>query len=164
MGDVSLHPAKMVPKPMSHDTFELIFFLALLLILGAWYFVQIRHFVLRFRSKRWPIVNATVQRGCVGKISVGKGGSIPAAFLGYAYLVQGVRYVGLFAVCGDDPKVRKLNEGLPGCTIQVRYDPSSPDRSFLVNESDPRFEELTASQNPDRLEQSPSFDLQDAIR
>jgi hypothetical protein len=149
---------------MTHDSFKLMFFLALLLILAAWYFIQIRHFVRRSRSKRWPIVDATVQRGCVGKISVGKGGSIPAAFLGYAYLVQGVRYAGLFAICGDDTEVRKLNEGLAGCSIQIRYNPSSPSVSFLVDESDPRFDGLTETQNPDRLGQSPSFDLQDAIR
>jgi hypothetical protein len=149
---------------MNHNTFESVFFLVLLLILGAWYFVQIRHLLRRSRSKGWPAVEATPQRGSVGKIAVGKGASVPAAFVGYAYTVQGIRYAGFFAICGDDQRVRKLNEELVGGSIQVRYDPSSPNFSFLVNESDPRFDGLKATQNPDRLGQSPPFDLQDAIR
>lgn len=149
---------------MSNDTFELAFLLILLSVLGAWYYIHIRHLLQCSRSKRWPIVDATIQSGSIGKIAVGKGATIPAAFLGYAYIVQGVRYAGLFAICGDDQTVRKLNNKLAGGSIQIRYKPSSPDLSFLVNESDPRFDGLEATQNPDRLEQSPPFDLQDAIR
>jgi hypothetical protein len=76
---------------MSHSAFELGFSLVLLLILGAWYFVQIRHLLRCFRSKRWPAVDATLQKGSIGKIALGKGASVPAAFVGYAYTVQGIR-------------------------------------------------------------------------
>jgi hypothetical protein len=144
---------------MSHNTFRLVLFLVLLLILGG--FVQIRYFLLRSRSKHWPVIDATLQRGCIGKISKG---AIPTAFVGYAYIVQGVRYAGFFALCGDDDLVRKLNDRLAGGTIQIRYDPTAPSVSFLVNEYDSRFDGLEASQNPDSLKQCPPFDLQDATR
>jgi hypothetical protein len=144
---------------MSHDMFKLVFFLVLLLILGG--YVQIRYLLVYSRGKHWPIVDATLQKGCIGKISKG---AIPAAFVGYTYIVQGVRYAGFFALCGDDGLVRGLNDRLAGGTIQIRYDPTAPDVSFLVNEYDSRFDGLKASQNPDWLKQSPAFDLQDAIR
>jgi hypothetical protein len=75
-----------------------------------------------------------------------------------------VRYAGFFALCGDDDLVRKLHDRLAGGAIQIRYDPTAPSVSFLVNECDSRFDGLRASQDPEWLEQSPPFDLQDAIR
>lgn len=84
--------------------------------------------------------------------------------MGYAYVVQGVRYAGFFALYGDENQVSKLNDTLPGGTVLIRYNPSDPNSSFLVDYYDSRFAGLPATQNPDWLNQSPAFDLQDASR
>jgi hypothetical protein len=65
-----------------NSIFDWTFLLTLLPILVYWYIVQIRYVLRRYRAKRWPIVNAALQKGAVGRIPVGKGGSIPAAFIG----------------------------------------------------------------------------------
>ena len=149
---------------MNRETLEVLFLLVLFVILGWWYFAQFRYFLQRSRSKRWPVVDAVLQKGSIGKISFGKRGSMPVAFVGYAYTVQGIRYAGFFALYGEEYKVRRLDESLAGATVQIRYDPSSPDVSFLVNEYDSRLEGTQATQNPDYLDQCPPFDLQNAIR
>ena len=150
---------------MSGDsTFGWVSLLVLFSVLVWWYIVQIRHLVWRYRSKRWPSLPATLQKGAIGRISFGKGASAPATFMGYAYLVQGVRYAGFFALYGDDSKVRRLHDGLAGGAIQIRYNPSDPNVSLLVDYTDQRFDGLAATQNPEWLDQSPPFDLQDAVR
>jgi hypothetical protein len=117
-------------------------------VVGWWSVVQIRYLLKRSRSNRWPTVDATIQRGAIGNISFGRGGSAPASFMGYAYIVQGARYAGYFAVYGEE----------------VRYEPSNPDNSCLANSQNSLFGGLTATQNPEWLDQSPPFDLQDALR
>jgi hypothetical protein len=145
-------------------TFEWTSLLILFLVLGWWYFVQIRFVLRRHRSKRWPTVDATLQKGAVGRISFGKGASAPATFVGYAYIVQGVRYAGFFALYGDGSQVHKLQESLTGALVQIRYDPSDPNVSYLADHKDSRFDGLAVTQNPEWLDQSPAFDLQDAVR
>ena len=150
---------------MTRDsTFGWITLLTLLSVLVWWYVVQLRYFLRRYRSKGWPILTATLQKGAVGRIPRGKGASVPAAFMGYAYIVQGVRYAGFFALYGEDRKVHRVHDGLPGAEIQVRYRPSDPNVSLLMNYTDPRFDGLAATQNPDMLSASPAFDLQDSVR
>jgi hypothetical protein len=145
-------------------TFEWVSRLILLFVLSWWYFVQIRFVLRRYRSKGWPITDGTLQKGAVGRISFGRGASAPATFMGYAYIVQGVRYAGFFALYGDESQTCKLQDGLTGAHVQIRYNPSDPNVSYLVDYKDPRFDGLAATQNPEWLEQSPAFDLQDAVR
>jgi hypothetical protein len=64
----------------------------------------------------------------------------------------------------NEATVQTLHKCLSGASIQIWYNPSDPNTSFLVNYSDFRFEELKATQNPEWLNQAPAFDLQDAIR
>jgi hypothetical protein len=146
-----------------HGTFDWISLSVLLLLMCWWYFVQLRFLLQRSRSKSWPSVEAKLQKGAVGRISFGKGASAPAAFVGYAYSVDGVRYAGFFALYGDD-KVGRLNDALAGGSVQVHYKPTDPNVSYLMNRDDSRFEGLSATQNPEWLEQSQAFDLQNAIR
>jgi len=146
------------------NAFEWFWLLIMYSILGSWSFVQIRYLLGRYRRNRWPSADAAIQKGAVGKISFGKGGTAPASFMGYAYNVQGVRYAGFFALYGDEVTVQKLHNTLAGAPLQVRYNPSDPNISFLLDYKDLRFEGLKATQSPEWLNQAPSFDLQDAIR
>ena len=45
-------------------------------------------------SKKWPQVTATIQRGAVGGVPLGTAG-VDAAFFGYRYEVNSVRYVSI---------------------------------------------------------------------
>ena len=110
------------------------------------------------------MIDAMVQKGALYDIPVGKGVTLSAAFMGYAYTVCGSRYAGLFAVCGDDQRVRELYEILPSHKIRIRCNPANPNVSFLADNGDALFGGLRATQNPDRLSYCPSFDLQDTLR
>jgi len=145
-------------------TLEWTLLLVSLVAIGWWYVVQIRFLLRRYRSKLWPVIDATLQKGAVGRISFGRGASCPATFMGYAYSVQGVRYAGFVALYGDDDRINELHDHLTGAAIQIRYNPSDPNISYLVDYNGARFEGLVATQNPEWLDQSPACDLQDAIR
>ncbi len=145
-------------------TFDWLFLLTLMFGLGWLYFVQAHHFVLRHRSRRWPTSAATIQKGAIGRIHSSKCATAPASFMGYAFVVESIRYAGSFALCGEEPLLRKLNESLTGQTIQVRYDPSDPNISFLADCYDPRFGGVVATQNPEWLDDAPPSNIHDAIR
>lgn len=100
----------------------------------------------------------------MGQISVGRGSAVPACFIGYAFKVQGERYGAYFVLVGNKDTLQKIRESLAGTPLQIRYNPSDPNVSLLVDYKDSRFEGLKASQDPDWLNQAPPFDLQDAIR
>jgi hypothetical protein len=140
--------------------------LLLLSILVWWWLVQGRHAWQRFSSRRWPTVTATIQKGSIGPLSFGRGVTVPAAFLGYGFLVQGIRRAGIFAVygSGDENTLRSLEDKLAGAPLDIRYDPSDPGVSYLVDPRDSRFEGLTVTQNPEWLSQAPEFHIGDAIR
>ncbi len=131
----------------------------------VWYLSREIPYLLKYlRRKSWPSTNATIQKGTMGLISRGKNSPVPACFMGYAFKVEGERYGAYFVVVGNEVTLRRLNENLAGSSIQVSYNPSDPNTSLLVDYKDFRFEGLTASQDPDWLNQAPTFDLQDAIR
>lgn len=145
-------------------TFDWLYFAVMYSILGCYFFVQIRYLIRRHRRNSWPCADATIQQGAIGKISVGRGGTILASFIGYTYNVQGLRYAGYFAICGNEAATQELYESLSGEHIQIRYSPSDPNISLLVDYKDFRFKGLKATQSPQFLNQAPAFDLQDAIR
>ena len=89
---------------------------------------------------------------------------VPARFVGYAFKVQEQRFGGYFVLIGKESALEELPKNLQGCSLQVRYDPSDPTTSLLVDYKDARFGGLLASQDPDWLDQAPAFDLQDALR
>jgi hypothetical protein len=82
-----------------------------------------------------------------------------ASFLGYEYLVEGVRYTGFFVLYGDKELVGQLNESLAGKSIQIRYDPTDLGSSFLASDFNPLFKGLSADQDPDLLRQGLPFDI-----
>jgi hypothetical protein len=111
--------------------FDWLYFTVMYSVLGCYFFVQIRYLVRRYRRNSWPIADATVQKGSMGKVRVGKYGSIPASFLGYTYNAQGIRYGGYFVLFGKDATIQGLHETLPGQHIQIRYSPSDPNMGLV---------------------------------
>jgi hypothetical protein len=132
--------------------------LVLFLFVSAWLFRQLRFLFHRFGSYKWPSVPATVQKGSLGTVAVGRSWHA-ASFLGYEYLVEGVRYTGFFVLYGDKELVGQLNESLAGKSIQIRYDPTDLGSSFLASDFNPLFKGLSADQDPDLLRQGLPFDI-----
>ncbi len=126
--------------------------------------IEIPYLLKYLRRKNWPSANATIQKGAIGRISRGRGAFIPACFIGYTFKVQEERYAGYFVLVGNEEALEKLNKNLSGGSLQIRYDPSDPNVSLLLDYHDFLFAGLTASQDPAWLSQAPSFDLQDLIR
>jgi len=101
-------------------TFDWLLQGALLVGLGWWSFVQVRYSVRRHQSGHWPVADATIQKGAVGRLSFGRGASAPASFMAYAFEVGGVRYAGIFAMYGDETRMLKLHQS------PKRFDYSNP--------------------------------------
>lgn len=134
------------------------------LILGIAIVACCYYFVVRRRRKQWPVASAVIQKGAIGQLDLAEAGSFSAAFMGYSFKVNGLRYAGHFVLfVNNDERVRDVHRRLPGAHLQVRYDPHDPNTSFLVNYDDPRFEGLAASQDSVLLANAPAFDLRDAI-
>ncbi len=123
----------------------------ILLIVGLAFFafvaiVEVRFFVRRLLSGRWPTVTATIRAESIGV--VGRGGR--AAFFAYEFTAGEARYTGRFAVIylTDAEQGRKLLNELDGLPISIRYNPKQPKISFLVNLFDMRFDGASGTQNP----------------
>jgi hypothetical protein len=125
---------------------------------------QIQYMVRQFRSVRWPVIDATIQKGPTGFVPIGSGQGTPAYFVGYTFQVNGSTFSGLFALYGWRDDVERVSKNFSGGSIRVRYDPANPAISYVNNLSDPRFDRLTPTQNPQHLQQAPSFDLQNVLR
>jgi hypothetical protein len=129
-----------------------IFFFALLALILVWCAIQFRYYFVRQWSRRWPSVTATIQRGEVSRVSGPKGSVAFGSFFGYAFALNGARYVGLFALIGNEEHGQNLQNKLAGKEILVRYNPGNPNVSFVGDIYDSRFEGLTATQNPQWLD------------
>lgn len=114
----------------------------------------------RIRGRKWPVAAATIQKAGVGSVPAGKGAAAPFSFFGYSFEVQGTRYAGLFGLsAGDAEAAQKLQEEMAGRVIQIRYKPSDPNISFIVDAYNPQFGGHTLSQNQDFLDHAPNVDL-----
>ncbi len=132
-------------------------------LMAWWYVTQGRHLVQQYSSRKWPSIEAVIQRGAIGPVKMGKG-AVNGCFLGYSFQAAETRYAGFFVIFCDQDKSRQLQKELPGSTVQVRYKQSDPNISYLADRQDPRFGWQGASQNPEYLNQAPAFDLEDAVR
>jgi hypothetical protein len=141
----------------SSSSFGLIFFLVLLAIMAWWYGKQIRHYIMRVVSHRWPSASAVIQKGGVRPLSGPKGSRTYGSFFGYAYVVNGTRYAAIFALlCGED-RAKQLQNTVNGDII-IHYNPEKPNISFLRDPYDQRFEGIAATQNPEWLDQGRDLD------
>jgi len=122
--------------------------------LGVWAIVRaVRYQAKLFRSRDWPVVSGTVQRGQVLQRGATTFRYVPfRSLLGYAYQVDGRPYWGLFALVAEDSytaeKLQKQGEGKP---VTVRYNPKAPYQSLLENRE---FLGRRVIQDPFYLDQS----------
>jgi hypothetical protein len=140
-------------------------FVGVFLFILLWYVAARIPYGWRYlRRKNWPSANAVIQNFTSGAINRGRNCIVPACFVGYAFEVQEKRFGGYFVLIGKESTLQESRKNLKGSSVQIRYEPSDPDISLLVDYKDSRFEGLMASQDPDWLNQAPAFDLQDALR
>jgi hypothetical protein len=99
-----------------------------------------RHYCLKCQSVAWPVTQATIEKGEAnfnGPFLSLLTGRVPKSLFGYSYKVEGVRYIGFFAIARNIGVA--LGEGwdmeqkLNGKSLTVRYDPRHPQRSFVVD-------------------------------
>jgi len=135
---------------MIPDDFEFFVDLLLLCVMGWWFSLPIRYWILRHRSRSWLPIEATIQGGAIASVSFLRGVEAPVLFLGYAFtLDDGHPYVGFLAIYGvNGEQLLPLQNSCPGQSISVLYDPSNPDVSLLEHYDDPRFAGTKATQNP----------------
>jgi hypothetical protein len=88
-----------------------------------------------FRSRSWPVVPGTVQKGEVLQRGATKFLYVPfRSLLGYAYQVNGRSYWGLFALKAEDRyTAEKLQTQAEGKPVTIRYNPKAPEQSLLEN-------------------------------
>ena len=105
---------------------------------------QIRFYLRRFLSKRWPMASAIIRKGFIGVVSRGAG----AGFYEYAFAVREGQYLGKFIIIDSWEHAEQLQKKLEGLPISIRYCPTNPAVSLLVNLYDSRFDGRSATQNP----------------
>lgn len=99
-----------------------------------------RYYHLKRYSESWPTTQAVIQK-CEAKSSGPFlslwAGKVPKSLFGYSYQVEGIAYIGFFAVLRDQGgafgAAWDLQEKLAGNSLTVRYDPTRPQRSFVVD-------------------------------
>jgi hypothetical protein len=86
-----------------------------------------------FRSRNWPAVAGTVQRGEILQKGATTFLKVPfRSLLGYAYKVDGRPYWGLFALIAEDRETaEKLQMQAEGRSVAVKYNPKAPEVSVL---------------------------------
>lgn len=126
------------------NTIGIIFLVLALTFMAAVVLVELRFFLRRWHSVKWPTITATIHADSVG--SIGKGGR--AAFFTYQFDLRSKSYAGRFALATNEDRGSKLLNDLDSLPIEVRYNPRRPNLSFLVNLYDSRFGGVAATQNP----------------
>jgi hypothetical protein len=135
----------------SLETIGWIFFPIFLALMAWWYGIQLRYFIRRSSSRRWPVVNAVIRNAGVRRQAGPKGAPVFGSDFDYRYTVNGAQYAGIFTViCGED-QARRLQDTLNG-GINIRYNPRDPKMSFLSDQYDQRFGGIAATQNPEWLD------------
>jgi hypothetical protein len=123
---------------------DLAFYSLLLAVVAIVCGFQIRFYLRRFLSQRWPTASATIRKGFIGTVSRGAG----AGFYEYVFAIKGEEYLGKFIILDSWEHAEKLQEKLDGLPISIRFCPTNPAVSLLVDLYDPRFDGKLATQNP----------------
>jgi len=98
------------------------------------------YYSIKRQSANWPVAQATIEKGEAkfnGPFLSLFAGRIPKSLFGYSYRVEGIRYVGFFAIARNIGVALgeewDMQEKLNGRSLTVRYDPQHPQRSFVVD-------------------------------
>jgi hypothetical protein len=83
---------------------------------------------------RWPVVEGVVHRAGAEYVPAAEGsGGFYRSLFAYNYFVKGRRFVGFFAiVTKNDGEMNRLQRGLDGRGVSVRYKPAEPGFSLMV--------------------------------
>ena len=94
---------------------------------------SVRYSFRKRSSSNWPMTDATVQRGQVGRGGPSKYAALVyRSVFGYVYSVNGSRYTGLFViVVGSEEKASELQRRLDGVRVRVRYSLNHPETSII---------------------------------
>jgi hypothetical protein len=123
---------------------ELAFYSIFLAVVAIVCGFQIRFYLRRFLSRHWPTASATIRKGFIGTVSKGAG----AGFYENAFVIKGKEYLGKFIIIDSWEHAEKLQERLDGLPISIRYRPTNPAISLLVDLYDLRFDGKSTTQNP----------------
>jgi hypothetical protein len=115
-------------------------------VLAVYLIPPLRFWFLKLGSAKWPIAEATIERGGVLK-EASRAGLFYRSFLGLSYAVGGVSKFSYFALeTESEIEAHKLQEKLPGRKVKVRYDAARPELCKLQDEA---IEDLPVSYHPD---------------
>ena len=101
---------------------------------GAWVIGRaVRYQAKLFRSRTWPVVRGTVEQGEILNSGATTILYVPfRSMFGYAYDVNGRSYRGRFALIAEDRETAEtLQRQAEGKAVNVRYNPTTPERSLL---------------------------------
>jgi hypothetical protein len=147
----------MHPPSRDPGIFEWVWLAATWCVLLFYIFIQIRYYWRRIEGRKWPRVEACIQDGTVGDVSLGRGASNVGAFFDYNFELDGIRHFGSFVIlCGTRERAEEIVPKLKHLNLPVRYDPKDPDTSLLVDYYDLRFGGEVAIQNPECMNQAPT--------
>jgi hypothetical protein len=95
---------------------------------------EFRHYLALRRSRNWPLVHGSIQKGETLQPNSGKYMQLPwRIVLGYKYVVNGCPHFGFAAVAAEDMyAAEKLGKQADGRVVSVKYDPENPGISVLV--------------------------------
>jgi hypothetical protein len=130
---------------MPFSTVIYLVFIVVLVVGGLAVSFQVLRYELRtLFSENWPRATATIARDFVGVLGRGAIGG----FFTYTFVLNGKQFSGRFVIADDQAHAELLQEKLDGQPIEIKYKPSNPRVSLILEICDPRLEGRIATQNP----------------
>jgi hypothetical protein len=94
----------------------------------------IRFWIRKWESRNWPIVAGVIEKEEVNYND--RSAYRPSMYrllFGYSYIVDGVRFAGLFILMvGSEAIATDFQHKLNATSVSVRYNPKQPETSFMV--------------------------------
>ena len=94
----------------------------------------VRFGIRKWQSRLWPVVPGVIEKGEVNYND--RAAYLPSMYrllFGYTYILDGVRFAGLFILMvGSETMAADFQHKLKATSVSVRYNPKHPEMSFLV--------------------------------
>ncbi len=121
------------PLMGTHNLIEILILIVMVTLSLSAVVPVVRYELRKFRSRGWPVVLGTIQKGEILHSGATKFLYVPfRSLLGYTYTVNGHPYWGYFALVAEDRDLaEKLQLQAEGRPVSVRYDPKTPEVSLL---------------------------------